>query len=364
MPVETRHMELELATLVNDNKALFNDSALSHIEHSLDGYEFALIGVSSHMKTVDLEWLILFAGGSLTKTLNNWTNYVIKGSRVGDHMHQHSENVEDLGMYKDALEKNISILTTLEFFQLLGKVNPMLSIQNLVDHWSEHITFSLRDTSAYGIPNRHMHKYSLEIAKSDRSRCHGHCHKIIPKGDVRLKACFDPLTDSFVYFRCLNCITPAILDHIEKEWKQMGEGHNGDLLLQFAQSQSDIVLQRFQSPGTVDTEASASPMPVITPELRQKWVQNLVNYIYQCASEEFARRNEKKEGVKSDTPITEGSSEEVLGKRKRFASTEMEDFMHGLPPNVIRASVTSHERSVKMITPIEGSAMKTSLSTA
>jgi hypothetical protein len=47
MPVETRNMEHVLATIVEEKKALFNDSALAHIEHSLSGSEFALAGVSS-----------------------------------------------------------------------------------------------------------------------------------------------------------------------------------------------------------------------------------------------------------------------------------------------------------------------------
>ena len=119
MPVETRHMELVLATIVDGNKALFNDSALAHVEHSLGGSEFALVGVSTHMNTADLEWLILLAGGSLTKHITENTDYVIKGSQVGDTMHPHTTQVEDLQMYKVAAEKGITILNTLEFFKLV-----------------------------------------------------------------------------------------------------------------------------------------------------------------------------------------------------------------------------------------------------
>ena len=119
MPVETRHMEHVLATIVDKNTALFNDSAIAHIEHSLAGSEFALIGVSSHMKTIDLEWLILHCGGTLTKNVSDTTSFVIKGSRVGDTMHKHSENVEDLEVYKDAVSKGTLFLSTLEFFKLV-----------------------------------------------------------------------------------------------------------------------------------------------------------------------------------------------------------------------------------------------------
>ena len=122
MPVETRNMEHTLATIVGKNKALFNDSAIAHIEHSLGGMEFALIGVSSHMKTADLEWLILHCGGTLTKQVTERTNFVIKGSRVGDTMHEHAGGVEALQVYKDAEEKGTKILSTLEFFQLVNEI--------------------------------------------------------------------------------------------------------------------------------------------------------------------------------------------------------------------------------------------------
>jgi hypothetical protein len=119
MPVETRNMEHVLATIVGEKKALFNDSALAHIEHSLGGSEFALAGVSSHMKTTDLEWLILHCGGTLTKYVTEATDFVIKGSRIGDTMHEHLGGVENLQLYKDAEEKGTNILSTLEFFQLV-----------------------------------------------------------------------------------------------------------------------------------------------------------------------------------------------------------------------------------------------------
>lgn len=118
MPVETRKMEHELVTFVDGNKALFNDSAISHIEHSLSGKEFSLIGVSSHIKTHDLEWLILHCGGTITKRVTDNTDFAIVGSRVGDTMHEHT-TVEELKIFKDALTVGVKMLTTLEFFQLV-----------------------------------------------------------------------------------------------------------------------------------------------------------------------------------------------------------------------------------------------------
>jgi hypothetical protein len=122
MPVETRRMEHVLATIVDNNKALFNDSAIAHIEHSLGGCEFALIGVSSHMKTMDLEWLILHCGGTLAKVVSDTTDFVIKGSRVGGVVAHEDKNlsVEDLDIYRHAVEKGVTMLTTLEFFQLVS----------------------------------------------------------------------------------------------------------------------------------------------------------------------------------------------------------------------------------------------------
>jgi NAD-dependent DNA ligase len=106
MPVETRNMEHVLATIVEGNKALFNDSALAHIEHSFSGTSFALAGVSSHMKTKDLEWFILHCGGTLAKNVTKDTDFLIKGSIVGDTMHGVT-NVEDLQMFKDAEAKDV-----------------------------------------------------------------------------------------------------------------------------------------------------------------------------------------------------------------------------------------------------------------
>jgi hypothetical protein len=175
------------------------------------------------------------------------------------------------------------------------------------------MTFSLRHTSAYGVTHCQPHKYSLEVSKSNRSRCHGHCKSIIPAGVVRLKACFDPLTDSFVYFRCLKCITPAILDHIEKEWKAKG---HGDSFLDFAQHQPDEVLSMFQTPGA--EPAVAAQAIAITPDLRLQWAQNLTAYLNQCATGEAARRKEEHELEKKAKEAAAGAQEGVsLGKRKR-----------------------------------------------
>lgn len=122
MPVETRKMEHVLATIVDGNKALFNDSAIAHIEHSLTGHEFCLAGVSSHIKTHDLEWFILHCGGTLSKVVTDNTHFLIRGSHVGDTMHKQT-SVEDLQIVKDAVEKNVPVLTTLEFFQLVCMIN-------------------------------------------------------------------------------------------------------------------------------------------------------------------------------------------------------------------------------------------------
>ena len=190
-------------------------------------------------------------------------------------------------------------------------MNLMISIQNLVDGWHENITFSLRDTSAYSLTDRQMHKYSLEKATSNRSRCHGHCKNIIPEGEIRLKASFDPLTDSFVYFRCLKCITPTIINHIEKEWKVKG---HGDSLLDFAKNQPDEVLRMFQTPNS---DPSAAPPSAtvgdLTSTMRMEWAQNLTNFMTNTAM------SDKKGGVSeggTTIPIT-GHGTESLGKRKR-----------------------------------------------
>ena len=55
----------------------------------------------------------------MTKNVSDTTSFVIKGSRVGDTMHKHSENVEDLEVYKDAVSKGTLFLSTLEFFKLV-----------------------------------------------------------------------------------------------------------------------------------------------------------------------------------------------------------------------------------------------------
>ena len=199
----------------------------------------------------------------------------------------------------------------------LGKHNPQLSINNLVDGWNEHITFSLRDASSYGLSDRHVHKYSLEIAKSNRSRCHGHCKNIIPKGEIRLKACFDPLSDSFVYFRCLKCITPVILKHIEKEWKEKTSSKGEDSLLQFALAQPDVVLSMFQTHATEPAPPSDNAID-ITESTRLQWAQNLVNFLIRGCAEEVQRREEehiRPKTTEKEIPIVH--EEQPLGKRKR-----------------------------------------------
>jgi hypothetical protein len=67
-----------------ERRKLSSMTLLSLILNSLGGSEFSLAGVSSHMKTIDLEWLILHCGGTLTKYVTEATDFVIKGSRVGD----------------------------------------------------------------------------------------------------------------------------------------------------------------------------------------------------------------------------------------------------------------------------------------
>lgn len=52
-------------------------------------------------------------------------------------------------------------------------------------------------------------------------RCHGRCHGIIPEGAIRIKYCGQP-PNEWQYFRNLECVTPAVLQHIAKEWMHQG----------------------------------------------------------------------------------------------------------------------------------------------
>jgi NAD-dependent DNA ligase len=128
MPVETRNMEHVLATIVEDNKALFNDSALAHIEHSFSGTSFALAGVSSHMATKDLEWLILHCGGTLASHVTKDTDFLVVGTKVGDTMHGVTK-VEDLQIFKDAEARGIKSIRTLDFFRLVRLILYSISLQ-------------------------------------------------------------------------------------------------------------------------------------------------------------------------------------------------------------------------------------------
>jgi hypothetical protein len=137
---------------------------------------------------------------------------------------------------------------------------------------------------------------------------------------VRLKACFDPLTDSFSYFRNLKCITPVILDHIEKEWKVTGHGDN---LLDFAQNQPEEVLRMFLNPGDPVAPLPTAKVSPMTPALLLQCAENLTNHLRACAEGEAARRKaehaEEKavEGALEQAVAATATEGRSLGKRKR-----------------------------------------------
>jgi hypothetical protein len=162
---------------------------------------------------------------------------------------------------EQAEEKNIAILTPIDFFRLLGErsdIDLRSAPHNYIIRNSSVDVEALLETEfqhQISFDRENIRKYSLEIAPNGKSkwdlvfrsfwltsfrRC-AHCHHNIVRGAPRIRVCFRSPND-WVYHRCLTCVTDQILANIKAEWMEFS-----DPLKAFVAAQPVEVIACFQN---------------------------------------------------------------------------------------------------------------------